>query len=132
MSPKKPRIRQLVGLGIKYGPVAYQGIKRGRAPAQEIAQRQMARRNARSIALEHAAHLVDGSVLPVYDGDQRVWVVFSGDEPVGTHPVVKTPLEQLLAHYDLGKRTRPEQVKALRRRQARELKKDRADEIEGA
>lgn len=107
MTSRQRAIRQLLSLGVKYAPLAYEGLRRGRVPAQQFAERQVSRRNARSIALEHAAHLVDGSVLPVYDGDQRVWVVFSGDRPVGTHPVVSTPLAELLAHYDLGKRVTP-------------------------
>lgn len=104
MASRDRTLRQLVELGVKYGPVAYEGLRRGRGPAQDFAQRQVSRRTARSIALEHAAHLVNGSILPVYDGDQRVWIVFSGDQPVGTHPVVSTPAEELLRHYDLDKR----------------------------
>lgn len=123
--PARPRptdLRKLLDLGIKYGPLAYEGVRRGKQPAQEMAQRHVARRNARSIALEHASHLVDGSILPVYDGDLRVWVVFSGDHPVATHPVVRTPTEQLLQHYDLAKRQRPEDVEADRNRRLRRLK----------
>lgn len=103
---------QILRYSVRYAPLAYEGIQRTRGPAREFAQRQVSRRNARVIAFEHAAHLVDGSVLPVYDGDTRVWVVFSGDEVVGTHPVVRTSVEALLAHYDLGKRVRPGQAAA--------------------
>lgn len=118
MSPSQGSIRKLVSLGVKYAPLAYEGFKRGRGPAQQFAERQVSRRSARTIAMEHAAHLVQGSVLPVYDGDQRVWVVFSGDVPVGTHPVVATPMNELLVHYDLGKRLTPPKPndRGLRRR----------------
>lgn len=105
---RQSSLRSLVSFGVKYAPLAYEGLKHGRGPAQAYAEKQVSRRNARTIAMEHAAHLVEGSVLPVYDGDQRVWVVFSGDTPVGTHPVVTTPITDLLTHYDLGKRLRPE------------------------
>lgn len=107
-------VQRIVVMGMKYAPLAYEGFKRTRGPAQEMAQRQLARRNARGAALEHAQHLVDGSVLPVYDGDTKVWVVFSGDTPVGSHPVVRTPLEQLLRHYDLAKRERPSEGQGAR------------------
>ncbi|GAB48973.1 hypothetical protein [Mobilicoccus pelagius] len=116
---RESSVRALVSFGVKYAPLAYEGLRRGKGPAKEFADRQVSRRTARSIAFEHAAHLVDGSVLPVYDGDVRVWVVFSGDRPVGTHPVVNTPVAELLAHYDLDKRMRPHETtgrRGLRRR----------------
>lgn len=103
---RQSSVRSLVSFGVKYAPLAYEGLKHGRGPAKAFAEKQVSRRTARTIAMEHAAHLVDGSVLPVYDGDQRVWVVFSGDTPVGTHPIVTTPIADLLTHYDLGKRLR--------------------------
>ncbi|WP_312720604.1 hypothetical protein [Mobilicoccus sp.] len=111
---RQSSVRTLVTFGVKYAPLAYEGLRRGRGPATAFAERQVSRRAARGIAMEHAAHLVDGSVLPVYDGDLRVWVVFSGDRPVGTHPVVTTPVEDLLAHYDLAKRLRPAHVRRRR------------------
>lgn len=113
MPSRQHTLRQIVTLGIKYAPIAYQGVRHGRGPVQQFTERQVSRRSAKTMAMEHAAHLVDGSVLPVYDGDKRVWVVFSGDLPVGTHPVVSTPMENLLQHFDLGKRVRPQ---AARRR----------------
>ncbi|MDO5629189.1 MAG: hypothetical protein Q4G43_12795 [Mobilicoccus sp.] len=116
MPSRQRAIRQLVSLGVKYGPLAYQGLKHGKAPVQQFADRQVSKRNARGMAMEHAAHLLDGSVLPVYYGDLRVWVVFSGDVPVGTHPVVSTPMADLLEHYDLSKRLRPSEPSKRRRR----------------
>lgn len=106
----------LLGLGVKYGPAAYRLAREGQGPAQHLAQRRLAGRRARRLAFEHAAHLIDGSVLPVFDGDLRVWVVFSGDEIVGSHPVVRTPTEKLLVHYDLSKRQRPRDAAQVRPR----------------
>ncbi len=106
--PSRSRLlSHLVRYGVRYAPLAYEGIKRTRGPVQEAAQAGLSRRSARTMAMEHAAHLVDGSVLPVYDGDTQVWVVFSGSQVVGTHPVVRTPVADLLTFYDLDKRIRP-------------------------
>ena len=126
MASRDKTLKQLVDLGIKYGPIAYQGLRAGADPAQDVARRKMAHRTARSIAVEHAEHLVRGSVLPVFDGDLRVWVVFSGDQPVATHPTVRTPMETLLAHYDLGKRMTPEQARAARRPGLRRRRRSKA------
>jgi hypothetical protein len=43
----------------------------------------------------------------VYEGDQQVWVVFNGDEPIASHPTVTTPVTDLVKGYDLAKRVRP-------------------------
>ena len=109
-------LKRMLGIGIKYGPIAYASLRRTKAPAPYAASRPLARRGARALALEHADHLLDGSILPVFDGDTRVWVVFSGDEAIGCHPAVSTPLEQLLAHADLSKRLTPAEAKAARRK----------------
>lgn len=97
----------LVKLGVKYGPLLYETVKRGQGPAKEMAQREAAKAGSKRRALEHAYHLVDGSVLTVYDGDRRTFVVFNGDTPVAAHPATARPLEQLVAGYDLAKRIRP-------------------------
>jgi hypothetical protein len=107
MPTRTAAARRLLMLGVKYAPIAYAGLTRGRWPARHVAARQLAARTARAAAMDHAAHVVDGSVLPVFEGDTRVWVVFSADTPVATHPVVRTPLAQLLEHYDLTTRSRP-------------------------
>ena len=107
MPGKAKALTSVVKLGVKYGPVAYAAIKHGKEPAREFAQKQLGRLTARKQALAHAEGLMDGSALPVWEGDQQVWVVFNGDEPIATHPNVTTPLAQLLQGYDLGKRIRP-------------------------
>ena len=107
MAGKARALSSVVKLGVKYGPVAYEAIKHGKEPAKEFAQKQLSKLTARKQALAHAEGLMDGSTMPVWEGDQQVWVVFNGDEPIATHPNVTTPLAQLIQGYDLAKRIRP-------------------------
>lgn len=107
MPGKARALTTVVKLGVKYGPVAYEAIKHGKEPAKEFAQKQLSKLTARKQALAHAEGLMDGSTMPVWEGDQQVWVVFNGDEPIATHPNVTTPLAQLIQGYDLTKRIRP-------------------------
>lgn len=107
MPGKAKALTNVVKLGVKYGPAAYEAIKHGKEPAKEFAQKQLGRLTARKQALAHAEGLMDGSAMPVWEGDQQVWVVFNGDEPIATHPNVTTPLLSLIQGYDLGKRIRP-------------------------
>jgi hypothetical protein len=107
MPGKAKAVTAVVKMGVKYGPVAYQAIKHGKEPAKEFAQKQLSKLTARKQALAHAEGLMDGSVLPVWEGDLQVWVVFNGDEAIATHPTVSTPLALLTQGYDLTKRIRP-------------------------
>lgn len=107
MPGKAKALTNVVKLGVKYGPAAYEAIKHGKEPAKEFAQKQLGKLTARKQALAHAEGLMDGSAMPVWEGDQQVWVVFNGDEPIATHPNVTTPLGQLIQGYDLGRRIRP-------------------------
>ncbi len=107
MAGKKVSMGTVVKLSVKYGPVAYEAIKHGKEPAKEFAQRQLSRLNARKQALTHASGLLDGSAMLVWKDDQQVWVVFNGDEPIGSHPTVDAPLAVLIQGYDLTKRIRP-------------------------
>ncbi len=107
MAGKAKALTNVVKLGVKYGPVAYEAIKHGREPAREFAQKQLNKLTARKQALTHAEGLTDGSTMLVWEGDAQVWVVFNGDEPIASHPTVTTPLGQLVQGYDLGKRIRP-------------------------
>lgn len=124
MPGKARALTKAVRLGVKYGTVAYQAIKHGKEPAMEFTQKQLNKLTARKQALAHAEGLMDGSVLPVWTGDQQVWVVLNGDEPIASHPTVDTPLAQLTQGYDLTKRVRPtidqrpkaSPLKAIRRR----------------
>jgi len=107
MAGKAKALTAVVKLGVKYGPVAYEAIKHGKEPAKEFAQKQLSKLTARKQALAHAEGLLDGSAMPVWDGDLQVWVVFNGDEAIASHPTVTTPLAQLIQGYDLSKRIRP-------------------------
>jgi hypothetical protein len=107
MPGKAKALTAVVKLGVKYGPVAYEAIKHGKEPAKEFAQKQLSRLTARKQALAHAEGLMDGSAMPVFEGDQQVWVVFNGHDPIASHPTVRTPLAQLIEGYDLSKRIRP-------------------------
>lgn len=107
MPGKAKAVTAVVRLGVRYGPVAYAAIKHGKEPAKEFAQKQLSRLTARKQALAHAEGLLDGSAMPVFEGDQQVWVVFNADEPIASHPTVTTPLAQLIEGYDLTRRIRP-------------------------
>ena len=124
MPGKARALTSVVKLGVKYGPVAYEAIKHGKEPAREYAQKQYNKLTARRQALAHAEGLMDGSVMPVWEGDTEVWVVFNGHDPIASHPATTTPLAQLIEGYDLSKRIRPtidqrpkaNPLKAIRRR----------------
>ena len=107
MPGKAKALSTVVKLGVRYGPVAYEAIRHGKEPAKEFAAKQLSKLTARKQALAHAEGLTDGSVMPVWEGDLQVWVVFNGDEPVASHPRAATPLAQLVQGYDLAKRIRP-------------------------
>ncbi|WP_052590189.1 hypothetical protein [Luteipulveratus mongoliensis] len=97
-------------LGVKYGPMAYEAAKYGRRPAQAAAHGSLNRFGLKRQALAHAASLINGSALRVFHGDKQVWVVFTGELPVGTHPKMNVPIAQLLQHADLSRRIRPRAV----------------------
>ena len=48
-------VKTAIKYGVRYGPVAFEAFKHGREPAQQAVQSVLARRNARKIAVEHAA-----------------------------------------------------------------------------
>lgn len=104
----------LLKYGVRYGPLVANVIKSQREPAKEMANKQFARANHRRHALEHAHHLIDGSVMTVFDGDQRLYVVFNGDTPIASHPASRKPLAQLVQGYDLAKRIRADDAAAAR------------------
>lgn len=107
MPGKAKALTTVVKLGVKYGPVAYEAIKHGKEPAREFAQKRFNRLTSKRQALAHAEGLMDGSAMPVWEGDVQVWVVFNGDEPVASHPASATPLGLLVEGYDLTQRIRP-------------------------
>lgn len=125
--PKSALMAQAVKLGVTYGPVVYGAVKKTGWSPESLLHRGVESTDARLHALEHADHLIDGSVLTVFEGDKRIFVVFTGDKPVATHPQTRTPLPRLIEGYDLAKRVRPGSSeartiavpKALRRRGAK-------------
>lgn len=106
MPGKAKALSNVVKLGVKYGPVAYEAIKHGKEPAKGFAQKQLSKVTAFRQALAHAEGLTNGSTMPVWVGDQQVWVVFNGDAPIASHPQVATSLAELIHGYDLDKRVR--------------------------
>ncbi|MBO3128690.1 hypothetical protein [Dermatophilus congolensis] len=110
MVDRKALVARLFKLGVTYGPIAYEGVMRNRGAIEHVARKSFTRSTTyEHMAYEHAAGLVNGSVLLTFDGDTRVYVVFSGDRPVATHPAVPTPIDRLLENYDITRRLTPEQ-----------------------
>lgn len=107
MPGKTRALTSALRLGMKYGPVAYQAARYGRGPAQAATAGSLGRAGTKRQALQHATSLVNGSALRVFHGDKQVWVVFTGDLPVATHPKMNVPISQLLMHADLSRRIYP-------------------------
>ena len=99
-----------VKLGMKYGPVLYGVARHGKEPAKAAAAKFLSKKGARKRALEHAATLLDGSVLQVFHAGEPVYVVFSGEEMVASHPALDVPLQTLVQRADLSKRIRPDEA----------------------
>jgi hypothetical protein len=106
---------------LKYGPYAAQAWKHLGKPTQAAVQKQASSWAARRTALQHADTMNDGSLLGVMHDGAKVWVVYSGDEPVTAYPSTSKPLADLVAHADLSKRITPEQ--ARERQRIRELRR---------
>lgn len=107
MAGKGKAVTKAVKLGTKYGPQIWVASKALREPAKEAAQKVIASEKARKGAFDHAKSLSDGSILKVYEGEQSLWIVFSGDTAITVYPVSPTPLPSLLQGADLTKRIRP-------------------------
>lgn len=99
--------KTVVKYGVKYGPIVFEAVKLGKDPAKQAVQKAWHRRTARRRALQHAASVLDGSVLRTFHLTEPVWVVYSGETPVASHPVVDTSLDALVRHADLSTRIRP-------------------------
>lgn len=114
----------LAKLALKYGPVVYtvaqkygpqvaEQILRKDSDARRFLSDQSTRMRARSRkqAVEHADSVVEGTLQQVFHGGESYWVVFSRNEPVGTHPHTNIAYEALLLNADPAKRVRPEQLR---------------------
>lgn len=98
-------------LAQKYGPQVVEQMLRQRDPAQRFVSAQRDRASARRLALRHADSVVEGSLQQVFHGGQSYWVVFSRNEPVGTHPHTNIAYEALLLNADPAKRVRPDDLR---------------------
>ncbi len=107
---------KIVKQGVKYSPAIAAVVKEARGPVTEFAKGRVEASRQRRLAVTKAASLTDGSVLSVIHGEQPVWVVFSGDEPVAQHPDTGVPLADLVAHVDLSQRRRPDDFPTARAR----------------
>ncbi len=99
-----------VKLGVKYAPVLYGVARHGKEPAKAAATKFLSKKGTRKRSLEHAATLLDGSVLQVFHAGEPVYVVFSGEEMVASHPSLDVPLQTLVQRADLSKRVRPDDL----------------------
>lgn len=111
MPGKGKAVGSIVKWGVKYGPHVVVLAQQAKEPAMAAAQKALDKQKARRRAVEHAATVVDGSVLKTFDPRSEhsdpVWVVFSGDEPIAVHPATSTPISELVAKSDLATRVRP-------------------------
>jgi hypothetical protein len=114
MAGKGRAVATIVKWGVKYGPHIAVVAQQAKDPAMAAAQKRIARVQAKRQAVEHASTVVDGSVLKAFDpkgvAREPVWVVFTGNEPIASYPATTTPLAELAAVSDLGKRIRPEDM----------------------
>jgi hypothetical protein len=114
MPSKGKAVGSIIKWGVKYGPHVIVLAQQAKEPAMAAAQKALDRQRARRRALEHAATVLDGSVLktfdPRVDHSDPVWVVFAGEEPLAAHPATFTPLPELIARSDLSTRVRPADV----------------------
>jgi hypothetical protein len=109
---------RIVRQGAKYTPVIAAVVKEARGPVTQYAKTHLEAAKLRRLAVTKAASLTDGSVLPVVHGEQSVWVVFAGDQPVAQYPETGLPLAALVEHVDLARRRRPEEFPTPRERAA--------------
>lgn len=98
-------------LAQRYGPQVVEQMLRQREPAQRLVSGQREDRTARRHALAHADSVVDGSLQQVFHGGRAYWVVFSRNEPIGTHPHTTVPFDALLLNADPAKRLRPDELR---------------------
>lgn len=114
----------LAKLALKYGPVVYTlAQKYGPQVAEQILKKDSdarrfvseqttkVRNRSRKLAIAHADSVVEGSLQQVFHGGESYWVVFSRNEPVGTHPHTNIAYDALLLNADPSKRVRPQELR---------------------
>jgi hypothetical protein len=107
---------KIVRQGVKYTPVLAAVVKEARGPVTEYAKTHLEAAKLKRLAVTKAASLKDGSVLPIVHGEQSVWVVLAGEQPVAQYPDTGLPLADLVEHADLGRRRRPAEFPTPRER----------------
>ncbi|WP_210649173.1 hypothetical protein [Nocardioides sp. SYSU D00065] len=111
-----PAGAKAVKLAAKYGPQAkLVWDAAGQAAADQVKARRAAATQRRR-AVEKARTVVDGTVLRQLHGDQVVWVVYSGDEPITAYPLPDVDLTELTSRAELSQRITPEQYDQSRAR----------------
>jgi hypothetical protein len=102
--------------GAKYAPAIAVVVRQVQGPATDYAKARLEAARQRRMAVTKAASVRDGTVLQLLHGEQTVWVVYSGDQPVSAHPDIGVPLAELVAHADLDRRRPPEDFPTPRQR----------------
>jgi hypothetical protein len=102
--------------GAKYAPAIAVVVRQVRGPATDYAKAHLEAVRQRRLAVAKAASVRDGTVLRLLHGEQTVWVVYSGEQPISAHPDVGVPLPELVAHADLDQRRPPEDFPTPRQR----------------
>ena len=109
--------------GVKYAPMIAAVVREVRGPATDYAKSRVEAARQRRLAVAKAGSVRDGTVLRLLHGEQTVWVVYSGDEPVSAHPDTGVPLAELTHHANLERRRRPEEFPSPRERATAARKK---------
>lgn len=116
MSNLVPVGKNAVKIAAKYGPqVKIAWDTAGQAAAEQVKIRRARAANRRS-AVEKARTVVDGTVLRQIHGDQVIWVVYAGDEPITAYPLPDIELDELTKRAKLDDRMTPEQYDESRAR----------------
>lgn len=82
--------------------------------ALPVARRLYEEGRFRQLAIQHARTLVDGAFSSEYVDGTRVWVVWSGDEPVVAYPEVAGELDEVLALARPERRRDPDDLPTRR------------------
>lgn len=117
MSNLVPAGRKAMALAAKYGPQAKVAWDVAGRTATEQVKIRRARAANRRRAFEKARTVVDGTVLRQLHGDQVIWVVYAGDEPVTAYPLPDVPVEDVVRHARLSERRTPEDYDRSRARE---------------
>ena len=111
-----PKGRKAVELAVKHGPKVKVAWDVAGKQATEQVKIQRARAANKKRAFDKARTLADGTVLRQLDGEQVIWVVFAGAQPVSSYPAVEKDLSQLVEHAKLSDRQTPDDYDRTRAR----------------